>query len=135
MLFPVYLLDGRSHSFFIQTFMLPSMTFSKPCRSTLNGISAACGKTGALVGTIIFVPAAARFGNSAIMLACAVLSILGFALTWWFVPSTVDPDRHDEELLSKMSLDERIKVERRLNKVPMKVVYSNPSLIDFHHKW
>lgn len=69
------------------------------------------------------------------MLACAVLSILGFALTWWFVPSTVDPDRHDEELLSKMSLDERIKVERRLNKVPMKVVYSNPSLIDFHHKW
>ena len=108
------------------------MTFSKSCRSTLNGISAACGKVGALVGTIIFVPAAARFGDQWIMIACAALSVAGFGLTWWFVPSNVDPDRHDENLLSQMSLTERMKVERRLNNCQMKVVYSNPSLFDFH---
>lgn len=32
------------------TFLLPSVTFSKDCRSTLNGISASCGKIGALLG-------------------------------------------------------------------------------------
>ncbi|EED88919.1 phosphate transporter, partial [Thalassiosira pseudonana CCMP1335] len=32
------------------TFLLPSVTYSEKCRSTLNGLSAACGKLGALCG-------------------------------------------------------------------------------------
>ncbi|KAI2503668.1 sugar transporter [Fragilaria crotonensis] len=114
------------------TFMLPSMTFSKPCRSTLNGISAACGKAGALLGTTIFVPLSTRFGDRWIMLACAFLSVVGFALTWFFVPTDIEPNLHNDEILGHMSLADRIKVEGRLNKVPMRVVYSKPSLFDFH---
>jgi hypothetical protein len=108
------------------------MTFSKPCRSTLNGISAACGKAGALLGTTIFVPLSTRFGDQWIMLACAFLSIIGFALTWFFVPTDMEPNLHNDKILGHMSLADRIKVEGRLNKVPMRVVYSKPSLFDFH---
>ena len=69
--------------------MLPSMTFSKPCRSTLNGICAACGKAGALMGAIFFVPVANNMGNSVVMTICAILSLLSFVLTWCFVSDTV----------------------------------------------
>lgn len=63
------------------TFMLPSLTFSPGCRSTLNGICAACGKMGALAGAILFVHTAAHFGDSAVMLICSFLSFIGFVFT------------------------------------------------------
>lgn len=66
------------------------------------------------------------------MLACAFLSVVGFALTWFFVPTDIEPNLHNDEILGNMSLADRIKVEGRLNKVPMRVVYSKPSLFDFH---
>ncbi|KAL7538828.1 hypothetical protein ACHAWF_008257, partial [Thalassiosira exigua] len=46
------------------TFMLPNMTFSCPCRSTLNGACAACGKLGALFGSSIFIPLASWSGTA-----------------------------------------------------------------------
>lgn len=64
------------------TFMLPSMTFSPHCRSTLNGISAACGKLGAMLGASLFEPTAAYFGNNVVLLICSGLSILGAVMTW-----------------------------------------------------
>jgi MFS family permease len=63
------------------TFMLPSLTFSPRCRSTLNGICAACGKIGALLGATLFAPVANKFGDGTIMLACAFISVLGLVLT------------------------------------------------------
>ena len=66
------------------------------------------------------------------MFACALLSMAGFVLTWCCVPTDLEPNLHDERVLGHMSLSDRIKVERRLNKLPMKVVYSRPSLFDFH---
>jgi PHS family inorganic phosphate transporter-like MFS transporter len=67
------------------TFLLPSVTYSKECRSTLNGISAAAGKFGALVGASAFEPAADRWGESVVMMVCAVFSLFGFCLTKGFV--------------------------------------------------
>ena len=63
------------------TFLLPSVTYSKECRSTLNGISAAAGKLGALVGASAFEPAADKWGESVVMVGCAVVSLFGFVLT------------------------------------------------------
>mmetsp|Transcript_10716 Transcript_10716/g.15900 ORF Transcript_10716/g.15900 Transcript_10716/m.15900 type:complete len:614 (-) Transcript_10716:111-1952(-) len=63
------------------TFMLPSITYSEKCRSTLNGISAAAGKAGALVGTLVFEPAAEKWGDNVVMLICAGLSVLALILT------------------------------------------------------
>lgn len=64
------------------TFMLPSLTYSPLCRSTLNGISAASGKLGALLGALLFEPATALWGDGAVMLICASLSVVGFVLTY-----------------------------------------------------
>ena len=58
------------------TFMLPSMTFSVNCRSTLNGICAASGKVGALIGACLFKPASEVFGDDIVMLYCSGISIV-----------------------------------------------------------
>jgi PHS family inorganic phosphate transporter-like MFS transporter len=63
------------------TFLLPSVTYLKECRSTLNGLSAAAGKLGALVGASAFEPAADRWGESSVMITCAIVSLFGFILT------------------------------------------------------
>jgi hypothetical protein len=63
------------------TFMLPSLTFSEDCRSTLNGICAACGKLGALVGASLFQPLSERLGPQTVMLLCAALSVFAGIVT------------------------------------------------------
>lgn len=71
------------------TFVLPSMTYSQECRSTLNGASAGCGKIGAVLGALLFAPASAIYGDDKVMLICSFLSILGFLLTFFFVQEKV----------------------------------------------
>lgn len=63
------------------TFLLPSLTYSKECRTTLNGISAACGKAGALVGASMFEPLADSLGDGSVMLICAYISLIAAILT------------------------------------------------------
>ena len=70
------------------TFILPSLTFSAECRSTLNGISAASGKLGALVGATLFEPAATRFGDNYVMMICSLVAIVALVLTHSFVPKS-----------------------------------------------
>ena len=98
------------------------MTFSRPCRSTLNGVCAACGKTGALLGTMIFVTAAARFGQETVMIVCGVVSLSGMVITLLCVSERVGQTETKEEFRS---------LERRFSQVPMKVVLSAPSLVDY----
>jgi PHS family inorganic phosphate transporter-like MFS transporter len=71
------------------TFILPSLTFSPPCRNTLNGVSAAAGKLGALLGAILFEPASQAYGSDHVMLACAAISIVGLLLTQICVPANL----------------------------------------------
>jgi len=63
------------------TFLLPSVTYSEECRSTLNGISAAAGKLGALVGASVFAPAADIWGESVVMVCCGCVSLVALLLT------------------------------------------------------
>lgn len=72
--------------------MLPSMTFSRPCRSTLNGICAASGKVGALLGASIFLPLASKIGIDHVMILCAVVSIASAALTLAFTEDVTAPE-------------------------------------------
>jgi len=64
------------------TFLLPSVTYSHDCRSTLNGISAAFGKMGALLGATIFAPAADILGDGSVMTICSGISVVALILTW-----------------------------------------------------
>ena len=99
--------------------MLPSMTFSPACRSTLNGISAASGKAGALIGAILFEPAASRFGNDKVMLMCACLSFCGMIMTMIGVKSDVG---HETSLPGKSNGQSKLAMPKR---------HSAPSLLDF----
>ena len=77
------------------TFALPSETFPSNVRTTLNGFSAAMGKVGATIGSSCFKPLADSTSLSLTMCMCAVVSLLGFALTWFFVV-----DRRDQPMES-----------------------------------
>ena len=63
------------------TFMMPSITFSPECRSTLNGIAAASGKAGALVGSLMFDPISNKYGDAVVMFLCALTSIFAGVIT------------------------------------------------------
>jgi len=78
------------------TFMLPSMTFSPGCRSTMNGICAACGKGGALVGSMVFQPASVAFGNDTVMMICAGVSVFSLGITLLVLPSEVETENEEE---------------------------------------
>ncbi|CAM9289765.1 unnamed protein product [Ectocarpus sp. 13 AM-2016] len=69
------------------TFMLPSLTFPDQVRSSLNGISAAAGKLGALTGSLMFKPAAEAWGVGPVLVVCAFISLAGSFLTLAFVDS------------------------------------------------
>jgi MFS transporter, PHS family, inorganic phosphate transporter len=115
------------------TFMLPSITFSKPCRSTLNGICAACGKAGALLGTILFVAATDHFGQHVVFLACSGLALIGALLTVVCVSSHVGISAKEEGyslIGANMDPEELLRREAESNKVPMRIVYSDPSLMN-----
>jgi PHS family inorganic phosphate transporter-like MFS transporter len=112
----------------VTTYLLPSMTFSKGCRSTLNGVCAACGKVGALIGTMIFATAAQRFGEEVVFLACSVLSFVGCVITLLCVSAQVG--NNDSEEIDLPRVQRHISGEGAT--VPMKVVISSPSLFDHH---
>ena len=84
----------------------------------MNGVCAACGKLGALFGTIFFATAASRFGEQAVMGTCACLSIVGTVLTLTCVPEHLEADSLEGDVSRKPE-------------IPMKVVVSEPSLIDY----
>ena len=119
------------------TFMLPSMTFSKSCRSTLNGICAACGKAGALIGATIFVTASRQYGEQVVFFTCALLSFAGCLLTLLCVSGRVgqhtNADDEEEEYQRQIErtmneLNGGAVVSRR--PVTLRMVYSHPSIFD-----
>ena len=67
------------------TFILPSLVFSPTCRTTLNGVSAAAGKLGALTGATLFEPVAEKYGDAHVMCICSAIAILAFMMTFKFV--------------------------------------------------
>jgi PHS family inorganic phosphate transporter-like MFS transporter len=108
------------------TFLLPSMTYSQPCRSTLNGLCAACGKAGALLGASVFAIAEERFGHTLVFGACGFVSLIGAVLTWYCVSSDVGaPAPH-----TLVSTTVPVETDDP-GRLPMKTIWSQPSLFDF----
>lgn len=79
----------------LQTFMLPSITFSRPIRSTLNGVCAASGKLGALLGAIMFLPLATWMGDAKVIVLCACVSLMGAMLTFFFTNDAIEDDQEE----------------------------------------
>jgi len=67
------------------TFILPSETFPREVRSSLNGLCAASGKLGAVLGASCFKPVSDSYGNSVAFHMCAACAAVGFLVTLCFV--------------------------------------------------
>ena len=67
------------------TFILPSESFPAECRASLNGFSAAMGKTGAAIGSACFKPLSNHIGIPSTLGICAVISLVGFVVTHIFI--------------------------------------------------
>jgi len=68
------------------TYMLPQESFPTEVRASLNGIAAAAGKVGAIVGASAFAPTARVYGLGSTFGCCAVFALAGLFLTIFFVP-------------------------------------------------
>jgi PHS family inorganic phosphate transporter-like MFS transporter len=92
----------------LTTFILPAETFPEAQRATFNGISAALGKLGALVGAACFLPISVAFGISGTFFICSVLSLIGIAVTQAFVVTAADDQSEpaDDTSLSFLSQNE-----------------------------
>uniref|UniRef100_A0A7S2P1E8 Major facilitator superfamily (MFS) profile domain-containing protein n=1 Tax=Leptocylindrus danicus TaxID=163516 RepID=A0A7S2P1E8_9STRA len=97
------------------TFMLPSIIYSPRCRSTLNGVSAASGKAGALLGASFFEPMADTIGDQYVMLICAGVSIVGFLLTYACVPLRTQDDDSEDELAEKKKSRKKERRKSQMN--------------------
>lgn len=82
-LFAIYcmLLFSLSYGPNLTTYILPAETYPKEVRATFNGISAACGKLGAVVGVYVFGPMAEGTSYATVMIFCAAISVAGAVLT------------------------------------------------------
>lgn len=67
------------------TFCLPAETFSKDHRTFFNGLSAAAGKVGAVLGAASFKYLLDQEGLAVTFLICATTSYIGVLLTFMFV--------------------------------------------------
>ena len=69
----------------VTTYVVPTVAFPAEVRSTLHGVSAACGKVGGIIGTTVFTGMICRYDDSVaverIMLSCALLAASGGTLT------------------------------------------------------
>ena len=123
------------------------MTFSRPCRSTLNGICAASGKFGALLGACIFLPLASRIGIAHVMILCAVVSIASAVLTFIYTEDVAAPDIGSDDEAEAVRISSVVhlrslqdvetdthtrKVMRKTHKLPTTV--SMPTFLDFTHE-
>jgi len=94
LLFTLYCLLLFSLSFGpnLTTFVLPAQTFPKSVRSTFNGISAACGKLGAVVGVYMFGAMAEATTYPTVMAVCALISVIGAVVSYFFIEKEEDTD-------------------------------------------
>ena len=82
------------------TFTLPATMYPKEIRSTMNGVSAAMGKFGAVVGVYLFSLLADVMSYQVIMVGCTFVALLGAYITWRYLDP---PPTHRE---SEVSVDD-----------------------------
>ena len=80
------------------TFIIPSELFPTAIRSTAHGISAACGKAGAILGAFGFAPFSTAYGLPVTMGVFAAILAVGFFVTWFLTPETAQKTLEELEV-------------------------------------
>jgi PHS family inorganic phosphate transporter-like MFS transporter len=91
----------------LSTYVLPAQLFPSHVKSTFHGLSAAAGKVGAVVGTLLFMPVKLWVGIEGVMWANFIVCILGAVFTRYCLPDTSEKAlielRKDWELRDKQA--------------------------------
>eukprot|EP00924_Labyrinthula_sp_SR-Ha-C_P016929 maker-scaffold_6-snap-gene-19.43-mRNA-1 protein AED:0.20 eAED:0.20 QI:151/1/1/1/1/1/5/458/454 len=97
-MFAVYLMTFFFYNFGpnATTFVLPSETFDDSVKSLYNGISAACGKVGAVIGASLFKVVLDEYHLKDTFFVCGVLCLVGSLVTLLFVVEN-NPGETDEK--------------------------------------
>lgn len=69
----------------VTTFVLPSATYAPEVRSSMNGLSSAAGKVGAVLGTELLPIILQAHGLNAVLIFCICIACAGGLLTQWAV--------------------------------------------------
>jgi len=89
----------------LSTYVLPAQLFPSHIKSTFHGLSAASGKVGAVVGTLLFMPVKLWVGIQGVMWANFIVCVLGAVFTHYCLPDTSEKAlielRKDWELRDK----------------------------------
>ena len=118
------------------TYVLPAEIFPTKIRSTcLHGLSAACGKAGAAIGTIVMAPMLEAWGVGVTLMICGGVCAAGYLMTVLFVDETVGKTleelaEEDDELTLLFSdrpeLADRLREEERR----LKLIFSRGNAAD-----
>ena len=73
----------------LTTFILPSQVFPKEIRTTFNGIAAASGKLGAVVGSYLFSIIADVSSFPVVMVLCAILAACGAIGSYYYIDNSL----------------------------------------------
>jgi MFS family permease len=77
--------------------LLSTESYATAVRGTCYGISAAIGKTGAVIGTQTFTPIQLKLGNKWTFIIAAICGLAGILVTWIFVPDLKGEDLAEED--------------------------------------
>lgn len=96
------------------TFVIPSESFPTRARATCHGISAACGKLGAVIGSSGLKPLLKATNLQTILIVCAAVSLIGAIWTAIFTHdmSHVDLDTIDAKGLRSVQENTNIDSDR-----------------------
>ena len=76
----------------VTTFVLPSATYPREMRSSMNGLSSAAGKLGAVLGTELLPTLELSYNLNVVLFFCMATCVAGALLTSWAVDDD-EPDR------------------------------------------
>ena len=82
----------------VTCYIFPSELYPKNIRSTFNGISAACGKLGAVVGAYMFGPMAEYFSFEFVFIFCIILTLIAAYITHVLIPDEIDTSSSSNEI-------------------------------------
>ncbi|KAE8230745.1 hypothetical protein CF326_g4248 [Tilletia indica] len=87
------------------TFIIPGEVFPTRVRSTAHGLSAACGKLGAIIASLGFAELSkpSSIGNQGVFWIFTAISILGFIVTLFF---TIETKGRDADLIDREEVAE-----------------------------
>jgi len=113
------------------TYVIPAELFPTKIRSTCHGLSAACGKVGGVIGTLVMAPMLDAWGVGITLMVCGGMCAAGYLMTILFVEETMgktlDELGEADDELDLLFADPKIAERLRKEEQRLKLIFSRGS--------